>query len=343
MAESDERRSRRKRKVPESRSILEKIRRHRESGEKIDYEEQKVEEIFEYVDEKQYADIIRKRQQDDWIEDDDGRYCEHGREIIDEETEPSKRKKQKQATHSLHKQPVNIKNMLLSKKRKKTDEILSSSLESDALLGDILSELKSTHHTTPNIKKSKPSVRSTPGVVVPRRLPVSHDHGHVASHVTPPVAQYKDNMVSMAAKQYKHNDMRDPVKSSGSSVAMDTADTGTASNDDVYYDDNFIGSMDLFDDEAVDHSISDNTETPLVTNELDPLVSVSSSAVPTTSPPVDRSIIINEEQGWETVLGEPEKVWSLVYDYHSPFLIHRLPWFMLIHHHYQYTRLMGNR
>ena len=79
-------------------------------------------------------------------------------------------------------------------------------------------------------------MHSTPGVVVPRRLPVSHDHGHVASHVTPPVAQYKDNMVSMAAKQYKHNDMRDPVKSSGSSVAMDTADTGTASNDDVYYD-----------------------------------------------------------------------------------------------------------
>ena len=72
--------------------------------------------------------------------------------------------------------------------------------------------------------------------MVPRRLPVSHDHGHVASHVTPPVAQYKDNTVAMAAKQYKHNDMRDPVKSSGSSVAMDTADIGTASNDDVYYD-----------------------------------------------------------------------------------------------------------
>jgi len=56
--------------VPQSHSILEKIRKHRESGEKIDYEEQKVEEIFEYVDEKEYADIIRKRQQDDWIEDD---------------------------------------------------------------------------------------------------------------------------------------------------------------------------------------------------------------------------------------------------------------------------------
>lgn len=40
-------------------------------------------------------------------------------------------------------QPVNIKNMLLSKRRKKPDESLSSSsLESDALLGNILNELK---------------------------------------------------------------------------------------------------------------------------------------------------------------------------------------------------------
>lgn len=68
--EDDGRRSKRKRKEPKSHSLLEKIRKHRESGERIDYEEQKVEEIFEYVDEKEYANIIRKRQQDDWIEDD---------------------------------------------------------------------------------------------------------------------------------------------------------------------------------------------------------------------------------------------------------------------------------
>ena len=72
--EGEERRSKRKRKVSESHSILEKIRKHRESGEKIDYEH-KVEEIFEYVDEKEYADIIRKRQQDDWIEDDGIMLC----------------------------------------------------------------------------------------------------------------------------------------------------------------------------------------------------------------------------------------------------------------------------
>lgn len=48
---------------------------------------------------------------------------------------------------SQQKQPVNIKNMLLSKKRKKPDESMSSSsIESDALLGDILSELKVPKH-----------------------------------------------------------------------------------------------------------------------------------------------------------------------------------------------------
>lgn len=56
--------------MPESRAILDKIKRHRESGEKIDYEAKRVEEIFEYVDEKEYTDIIHKRQQDDWIVDD---------------------------------------------------------------------------------------------------------------------------------------------------------------------------------------------------------------------------------------------------------------------------------
>jgi len=49
---------------------------------------------------------------------------------------------------SRQKQPVNIKNMLLSKRHKKSDESLSSSsLESDALLGDILSELKVLSNT----------------------------------------------------------------------------------------------------------------------------------------------------------------------------------------------------
>ena len=118
MTDNDSRRSSRKRKVPESRAILDKIKKHRKSGEKIDYEGEQVKEIFEYVDEKEYADIIRKRQQDEWIEDDgrsnlcaardavlylsDGRYTEHGRELFDEEADQSKRRKQKKVSINTH-------------------------------------------------------------------------------------------------------------------------------------------------------------------------------------------------------------------------------------------------
>ena len=77
---------------------------------------------------------------------------------------------------------------------------------------------------------------STPGVVVPRRLQVSHDHSHVASHATP-VAQYKDDRVSVTSKPYKYTEVKDSVKSISGSVTMDAKDTGTGSNDDVQYDD----------------------------------------------------------------------------------------------------------
>ena len=79
---------------------------------------------------------------------------------------------------------------------------------------------------------------STPGVVVPRRLQVSHDRSHVGSPSTP-VAQYKDNTVAMATKPYKYTEVKESVKSYSGSAAMDTThttDTGAGSNDDVHYD-----------------------------------------------------------------------------------------------------------
>ena len=80
-------------------------------------------------------------------------------------------------------------------------------------------------------------IYSTPGVVVPRRLQVSHDHAHV-SHVTS-VAQYKDNKVAMTTKPYKYTDKKEPDNSNSNSVPMDTADIDCAESndyDDVCYD-----------------------------------------------------------------------------------------------------------
>ena len=76
---------------------------------------------------------------------------------------------------------------------------------------------------------------STPGVVVPRRLQVSHDHSHVTSHVMPTAAQQRDGSVAIAEKPYKYSQVKDTVKTSSSSVAMDTS-TDSACNDDTCYD-----------------------------------------------------------------------------------------------------------
>ena len=168
------------------------------------------------------------------------------------------------AGHSQQRHPTNIKNMLLSKKRKKPDENLSSSsLESDALLGDILSELKVSIHNADNkyyyqylvhtshytkYKEEQEEVCSltdvstigidcicsTPGVVVPRRLQVSHDHNS-SSHVTP-VGQYKDNKVAIAAKSYQYTEVKEPAESNRS-VSMDAEDAG---HDDMSYDGQYV-------------------------------------------------------------------------------------------------------
>ena len=89
------------------------------------------------------------------------------------------------------------------------------------------------------------SICSTPGVVVPRRLQVSHDHNsgshdynsgshdyNSGSHVTP-VSQYKDIKVATAPKSYQYTE---PAESSRS-VSMDTEDTG---HDEMSYDGQYV-------------------------------------------------------------------------------------------------------
>ena len=130
---------------------------------------EEIQNVYDVVDESEYADTVSKKRDEDWIVDDDGGYVEDGREIFDDEegdggfggAEGGKAKtKTKEKGEKTKKEGVkssNIKNMLLAMPSRKTED--QGKLEDDELLGDILSTI-AAKSKAPGVKKAKPVVSS---------------------------------------------------------------------------------------------------------------------------------------------------------------------------------------
>ncbi|XP_072546026.1 DNA polymerase alpha catalytic subunit isoform X2 [Salminus brasiliensis] len=150
-------RSRReKREKVGRKSALEQLKRA-QKGEKIKYEVEDISSVYEEVDEEQYSKMVRERQDDDWIIDDDGTgYVEDGREIFDEELEENvsgkgpkgksgkgaDSKESKNAKRLAVSKPNSIKSMFMNSNVRKPAE-KDVDLSKDDLLGDILQDLHS--------------------------------------------------------------------------------------------------------------------------------------------------------------------------------------------------------
>ncbi|KAK1806571.1 hypothetical protein P4O66_005077 [Electrophorus voltai] len=166
-------RSRReKREKVGRRSALEQIRKAKK-GEKLKYEVEDIKSVYEEVDEDQYSKMVRERQDDDWIIDDDGTgYVEDGREIFDEDLEEDalekgpksksggkggESKDSKNAKKVAVSKPNNIKRMFMNNNVRKPVE-KDVDLSKDDLLGDILQDLhseKAVVFTPPPVKLLK--------------------------------------------------------------------------------------------------------------------------------------------------------------------------------------------
>ena len=123
---------------------LKRLREARDGGRKMNYEEEEVDNVYDIVEESEYAERVTKRKEEDWIVDDDGEYIEDGREIFDEEedyqgTENKYKERSKGKAEKAKKDKSNIKNMLLNMPKKQSEDV---KIENDALLGDILGQIK---------------------------------------------------------------------------------------------------------------------------------------------------------------------------------------------------------
>ncbi|CAI8021304.1 DNA polymerase alpha catalytic subunit [Geodia barretti] len=158
-------------------------RRGRETGQVEETEIEAPEQLFKYVTEDEYSRLVRERQADGFILDDDGSYSEHGREIFDDdETDPhpggvGDKKRPPGGKAGASKvakrvaKPGNIKAMVMGMgggtKRKK--EGSKASIVGDELLADMLQKMENRPSSAASPSSRHPSSST---FTTPQRRPV---------------------------------------------------------------------------------------------------------------------------------------------------------------------------
>ncbi|XP_034416045.1 DNA polymerase alpha catalytic subunit isoform X2 [Cyclopterus lumpus] len=194
---------REKREKVGRKSALEQLKKAK-LGEKIKYKVEEFTSVYEEVDEQQYSKMVRDRQEDDWIIDDDGTgYVEDGREIFDDDLDDdvveSKKGKgskgadsKKNVKKSAVAKPNTIKSLFMNSNVKRPAE-KDVDLSKDDILGDILQDLHSepTLLTPPQVVtlKKKKSLGSpmNPFSIKPQMPKESHSTtGFKAKVIKPP-------------------------------------------------------------------------------------------------------------------------------------------------------------
>ncbi|KAJ8030159.1 DNA polymerase alpha catalytic subunit [Holothuria leucospilota] len=183
-------------------AALEQLKKSKASGKRF-YNFDECQNVYDIVDEDEYSEVVRKRQEDDWIVDDDGGgYVEDGREIFDDDLvgrdEPAEmegKKKKGKSQNSMKKKvnkPSTAKNDLRSMflmnatKAKKPEKDIK--LEDDDLLGEMLNEMQ--QETGPvikpkSIKRKVKTPRSQPSQTPTRGSGHSMTPRNMYSDLTP--------------------------------------------------------------------------------------------------------------------------------------------------------------
>lgn len=151
---------------------MERIKKSRETGEKVEYEFEEEERVYDLVDEDKYAQIVQERQEEDFIVDDDGTgYTDDGREIFDDDPnevpleDAVKVKKNKKENNKAAKANTKITSMFIGTKKRKEKNV---TLDGDDVLENILSSIENDSSAAKRTGASKTPKRAAKHP--PRRL-----------------------------------------------------------------------------------------------------------------------------------------------------------------------------